>query len=62
MKANTSLTVGMGDSLQTFQVGNFLNAIDEVSSAFISTREITEVEVADALDLYAKRLRKDGER
>lgn len=57
-KPTTKLTIDIGSQDRDYQVGNFLNALDDLCCTMSSTREITDAEMADALDLYAKRLRR----
>lgn len=54
------LTLNIGCQSQDYQVGNFLNAVDELCCTMSATRDITDTEMADALDLYAKRLRSEN--
>jgi hypothetical protein len=42
-----------------FQSGNFLNAVDELCCTMEATRRISAAEMADALELYVKRLRSE---
>ena len=55
-----SIQLNLGDPAQSYQIGNFLNAVDELCCTMHATRDITDVEMADALDLYIKRLRYDN--
>ena len=50
------LSVPVGDTAQTFSIGDLLNAVDSVVCYFQSMREQTDVEIAAALRLYADRL------
>jgi hypothetical protein len=55
-----TITLNIGAPGLDFQSGNFLNAVDELCCTMEATRRISAAEMADALELYVKRLRSEG--
>lgn len=52
------IQVDIGSTAQDYQVGNFLNAVDELCCTMQATRDITDAEMAEALSLYVLKLRR----
>jgi len=47
------ITVDVGTEQQDFAIGDYLNALDEVTCYFQTKRMVTEDSLVDALRLYA---------
>lgn len=51
------LEVDIGEPARTYRIGDYLNAIDDLTCHFTSSNNIRQEELADALELYAKHIR-----